>query len=64
MLVLSTKDARGKTGYWQKWLECGDETGRIGYVASTRPRFLLCWGVSKLTEEQRTIIEKIGFVGG
>ena len=64
VLVLSTKDARGKTGYWQKWLECGDETGRIGYVASTRPRFLLCWGVSKLTEEQRTIIEKIGFVGG
>ncbi len=62
VLVLSTKNANGRTGYWQKWLESEDETGRIGYVASTRPRFLLCWGVSRLTEEQRSQIEELGFV--
>lgn len=60
VLLLSASDARGKTGYWENWLKTEDEASRIGYVACTRPRFLLCWGVHGLTYNQREIIEKIG----
>lgn len=61
VLLLSAPDARGKTGYWENWLKPEDEASRIGYVACTRPRVLLCWGVHGLTDNQRGIIEKIGF---
>lgn len=62
VLLLSAPDARGKTGYWENWLKPEDEASRIGYVACTRPRFLLSWGVHTLTDMQRTTIERIGFI--
>lgn len=62
VLLLSSPDARGKTGYWMNWLIAEDEASRICYVACTRPRYLLCWGVHSLTNDQRDVIEKIGFV--
>lgn len=61
VLLLSTPNGHGKTGYWENWLNPTDEAGRIGYVASTRPRYLLCWGVSELSSEQRKILEEMGF---
>ena len=61
VLLLSTPNGHGKTGYWENWLNPTDEAGRIGYVASTRPRYLLCWGVSELSFEQRKRLEEIGF---
>lgn len=60
VLLMSSQDARGKTGYWENWLNLDDEASRIGYVACTRPRFLLCWGVSSLTDEQRHKLEGLG----
>ena len=62
VLVLSSPDGRGKTGYWENWLKSDEESGRIGYVASTRPRYLLCWGVSSLTDTQRRELEGIGCI--
>ena len=62
VLLLSSSDARGKTGFWENWLKSDDESGRIGYVASTRPRYLLCWGVYNLTDIQRQTLEDLGFV--
>ena len=62
VLLLSSPDARGKTGFWENWLKSNEESGRIGYVASTRPRYLLCWGVSNLAPEQRHQLEGMGFV--
>ena len=62
VLLLSSPDARGQTGFWENWLKPDDESGRIGYVASTRPRYLLCWGVSNLTDIQRRTLEGLGFV--
>lgn len=62
VLLLSTPDGRGKTGYWENWLKSDEESGRIGYVASTRPRYLLCWGVSNLTNTQRQELERIGCI--
>lgn len=62
VLLLSSPDARGKTGFWENWLKPDDESGRIGYVASTRPRYLLCWGVHNLTDIQRQTLEGLGFV--
>lgn len=62
VLLLSSPDGRGKTGFWEKWLNSEDESGRIGYVASTRPRYLLCWGVKRLTDVQRRELEKLGLV--
>lgn len=61
VLLLSTPNGHGKTGYWENWLNPADEAGRIGYVASTRPRYLLCWGVSELSSEQRERLEEMGF---
>ena len=61
VLLLSTPNGHGKTGYWENWLNTTDEAGRIGYVASTRPRYLLCWGVSELSSDQRKRLEGIGF---
>lgn len=60
VLLLSTPNAHGKTGYWQSWLNPLEESGRIAYVASTRPRYLLCWGVNKLSAEQQQKLEEIG----
>lgn len=61
VLFLSTKNAQGKSGYWENWLESDTEAMRIGYVANTRPRFFLCWGVQSLNSEQRKTLETIGF---
>ena len=62
VLLLSSPDARGKTGFWESWLKPDDESGRIGYVASTRPRYILCWGVHTLTDTQRLALEELGFM--
>lgn len=62
VLLLSSPDARGKTGFWENWLKPDDESGRIGYVASTRPCYILCWGVHTLTDIQRRTLEGLGFV--
>lgn len=62
VLLLSSPNARGKTGFWENWLKPDDESGRIGYVASTRPRYMLCWGVHTLTDSQRLTLEGLGFV--
>ena len=62
VLLLSSPDGRGKTGFWENWLKSDEESGRIGYVASTRPRYLLCWGVSNLMNDQRQKLEGIGCI--
>ena len=62
VLLLSSPDGRGKTGFWESWLNPEEESGRIGYVASTRPRYLLCWGVKRLTDVQRRELEKLGLI--
>ena len=62
VLLLSSSDARGKTGFWENWLKPDDESGRIGYVAITRPRYLLCLGVNRLTDIQRQKVEKLGLI--
>ena len=61
VLLLSSPDARGKTGFWENWLKPNEESGRIGYVANTRPRYLLCWGVGSLTSVQRQTLKELGF---
>ena len=62
VLLLSSPDARGKTGFWETWLKFDEESGRIGYVAITRPRYLLCWGVSNLSDAQRKKLEGLGLI--
>lgn len=60
VLLLSTPNGHGKTGYWQNWVNTSEEAGRIAYVASTRPRYLLLWGVNTLSGSQRQELEKLG----
>ena len=63
VLLVSSKDKKGKDGYWESWLDVGEEASRICYVACTRPRYLLCWAVGALSnDEQRKKLENIGFV--
>ena len=60
VLLMSSANARGKTGYWESWLTPSDEAARIAYVACSRPRTLLCWGVHTLTDSQREKLEHLG----
>ena len=62
VMLVSTPNSLGKTGYWEKWINDKQETTRMAYVASTRPKHLLCWALPKLTEEQRSQVEGLGFV--
>jgi len=60
VLLVSSSDGRGKTGYWENWIDEKNETTRFGYVASTRPKYLLVWAVPELSGEQRIKIESVG----
>lgn len=60
VLLMSSANARGKTGYWESWLTPSDEAARIAYVACSRPRSLLCWGVHTLTGDQKGKLEHLG----
>lgn len=61
VMVISTRDARGQGGYWENWIDDGDEITRYGYVACTRPKYLLCWAVPKLNSLQKVRLEGLGF---
>ncbi len=64
-LVLSSKSTNSQSGHWKAhWLDGDDEDKRVGYVASTRAKYLLVWGVPKLLPEEKTILEDLGFVDG
>ena len=62
VMLVSTPNASGKTGYWENWIGDKQETTGMAYVASTRPKHLLCWALPKLTDEQRKQIEGLGFI--
>jgi DNA helicase-2/ATP-dependent DNA helicase PcrA len=62
-LVISSKDAKSIGGHWKKhWLNGEGEAKRIGYVASTRARHMLVWGVPKLNDTDRELLESYGFI--
>ena len=64
-LVISTKNARSIEGHWKEhWLNGTGEAKRIGYVASTRAKYLLVWGVSKMNSEDKELLKSYGFVNG
>ena len=62
VLLMSSAYTRGQTGYWENWLSPNDEAARIAYVACSRPRTLLCWGVHTPTDSQRETLEHLGLV--
>ncbi|MDQ0049247.1 DNA helicase-2/ATP-dependent DNA helicase PcrA [Paenibacillus polymyxa] len=49
------------SGHWKKWIEKDHESGRIGYVANTRAKYSLVWGVPVLNKEDRDLLESYGF---
>ena len=64
-LVISTKNARSIGGHWKDhWLNGTGEAKRIGYVASTRAKYLLVWGVPKMKSEDKELLKSYGFVNG
>lgn len=64
-LVISSKNAKSKGGHWKEhWLNGSGEAKRIGYVASTRARHLLVWGVPKLKKIDKELLESYGFING
>lgn len=64
-LVISSKNAKSKGGHWKEhWLNGTGEAKRIGYVASTRAKHLLVWGVPNLSKDDRNLLMTYGFVDG
>lgn len=62
-LVISSENAKSEGGHWKKhWLEGEGEKRRIGYVASTRAKYLLALGVPKLTKSDRELLKHYGFI--
>lgn len=62
-LVISSESAQSEGGHWKAHWICGvGEEKRIGYVASTRARYLLVWGIPRLESEDRELIERYGFI--
>lgn len=59
MVVSSLKNSG--SGHWKKWIEKELESGRIGYVANTRAKYSLVWGVPILSKEERDLLESYGF---
>ena len=64
-LVISSKSTKSHSGHWKEhWLMGSGEDKRVGYVASTRAKYLLVWGIPKLTKEDKVLIENMGFIDG
>jgi len=64
-LVVSSPTRQGDGGHWLHWVEPGtgdDEHARFAYVASSRPRRLLAWGIPEPDAEEREILKRLGFV--
>ena len=62
-LIISSENAKSEGGHWKShWLNGHGEEKRIGYVASTRAKYLLVWGVPVLNEQDKKILESYGFV--
>ncbi|MET3846979.1 ATP-dependent helicase [Paenibacillus sp. OAE614] len=60
VMLVSSRHTSG-SGYWKQWIERELESGRIGYVANTRAKYFLVWGVPILKDEERALIESYGF---
>lgn len=62
-LIISSENAKSEGGHWKShWINGHGEEKRIGYVASTRAKYLLVWGVPILNKKDKKILESYGFV--
>ncbi|MFK8397763.1 UvrD-helicase domain-containing protein [Pseudomonas sp. BGr12] len=60
--VLLSSLKAGAQGNWKDWLQDPlSEAARFAYVASSRPRHLLIWGVKALKPNERDRIADLGF---
>ncbi|EHY77860.1 UvrD/REP helicase [Stutzerimonas stutzeri ATCC 14405 = CCUG 16156] len=60
--VLLSSLKAGSQGNWKDWLQDPlSEAARFAYVASSRPRHLLIWGVKALKPDERDRIAGLGF---
>jgi DNA helicase-2/ATP-dependent DNA helicase PcrA len=62
-MLVSSASAGGQPGpHWKSWLQDEDsEAARFAYVASSRPKHRLIWGVKKLKPVERKRFEELGF---
>ncbi|MBP2652497.1 MAG: UvrD/REP helicase [Firmicutes bacterium] len=62
VMVISSINNRSDGGHWKNhWIDGNEPEKRIGYVASTRPRYLLVWAVPILKDDDRILLESYGF---
>ncbi|EFG2186910.1 TPA: UvrD-helicase domain-containing protein [Escherichia coli] len=62
-ILLSSSSNTGKTGsHWKQWINNpNSEAARFAYVASSRPRYKLIWGVKKLKKDEIVTLKNLGF---
>ncbi len=62
-MLVSAANASGQPGsHWKSWLrDEGSEAARFAYVASSRPKHRLIWGVKKLNAADKKKFEERGF---
>lgn len=64
ILLVSAPGKQGTSdGYWSQWLENpASEAARLAYVASSRPKHLLVWGIpGPIGNQERDSIINLGF---
>lgn len=62
-ILLSSPSNSGNNGsHWKQWISNQkSESTRFAYVASSRPRYRLVWGVKKLKDSEADTLRKLGF---
>ena len=66
VVIVSAPDKRGDGGHWRHWLDQTSDDGehaRFGYVASSRPRYLLIWAIpkGKPKDDDQATLARYGF---
>jgi len=61
-LIVSSIDGNSESGHWKKhWIDGEGEDCRVGYVALSRAKYQIVLAVPTLSEDDRNVIEQMGF---
>ncbi|ENU93543.1 hypothetical protein F971_00801 [Acinetobacter vivianii] len=61
-MLISNPTRNGDGTHWSHWIrDKTSEAARFAYVASSRPKHILVWGVKKLKSSEKTELKSLGF---
>jgi len=62
ILLSAASNTGGSGSHWKQWInDHKSESARFAYVASSRPKYRLIWGVKTLKQDEIDTLNKLGF---